>query len=148
MELILWRHAEAEDGFPDMERRLTAKGEKQAEKMAAFLRPRLPKHTRILVSPALRTQQTARALARNFDTEPGIGPGSDPRSVLQVAGWPDGSETVLIVGHQPYLGEMAGLLMTGKSSALGVKKGAIWWLDGRDGGKIAQLRMAISPDLV
>jgi phosphohistidine phosphatase, SixA len=42
MELILWRHAEAEDGSPDLERELTGKGHKQAEKMAAFLRPRLP----------------------------------------------------------------------------------------------------------
>ena len=55
MELILWRHAEAEDGAPDIARELTAKGHKQATKMAEFLRPRLPENTRILVSPARRT---------------------------------------------------------------------------------------------
>ena len=34
MELILWRHAEAEDGYPDLERALTEKGHEQAKKMA------------------------------------------------------------------------------------------------------------------
>lgn len=148
MELILWRHAEAEDGFPDMERSLTAKGEKQAAKIAAFLRSRLPERTQILASPALRTQQTAKALTKHFEIEPGIGPGSDPQAVLDLLGWPEGKKTLLIVGHQPYLGEMAGMLLFGMPVGLGVKKGAIWWLDGRDGGKLAQLRMCIAPDMV
>jgi phosphohistidine phosphatase len=38
MELILWRHAEAEDGIPDMARELTSKGKKQAKHMAAWLK--------------------------------------------------------------------------------------------------------------
>ncbi len=147
MELILWRHAEAEDGVPDTKRRLTAKGEKQAEKMAAFLRARLPQHTRILVSPALRTQQTAQALTRHFDTEPAIGPGGDAKSVLEAAGWPDHKGCVLVVGHQPYLGEIAALLMAEADVSFSVKKGAIWWLDNRDGGNAA-LRLAISPDFL
>ncbi len=146
MELILWRHAEAEDGAPDMKRRLTAKGEKQAEKMAAFLRSRLPPHTRILVSPALRTQQTAQALTKRFETEPAVGPGSDARTVLQAAGWPDHKGCVLVVGHQPYLGEIAALLMSDSDASFSVKKGAIWWLDNRDGN--AALRLAISPDFL
>ena len=37
MDLILWRHAEAEAGEPDDGRALTSKGHKQAEKMAAWL---------------------------------------------------------------------------------------------------------------
>ncbi len=147
MELILWRHAEAEDGVPDAKRRLTAKGEKQAEKMAAVLRSRLPQHTRILVSPAVRTQQTAQALTRHFETEPAIGPGSDAQAVLEAAGWPGHKGCVLVVGHQPYLGEMAALLMAGADVSFTVKKGAIWWLDNRDGGN-ALLRLAISPDFL
>ena len=148
MELILWRHAEAEDGFPDMERRLTPKGEKQAAKMAEFLRPRLPERTSMLVSPALRTQQTAQFLTKHFETEPGVGPGSDARAVLDLVGWPEGKKTLLIVGHQPYLGELAAQLLFGSPISLSVKKGAVWWLDGRDGGKMAQLRMSIAPDMV
>ena len=58
MELILWRHAEAADGGPDMARRLTLKGLRQAQDVAGWLRPRLAKHTRIIVSPAQRTRQT------------------------------------------------------------------------------------------
>ena len=54
MELILWRHADAEDGVPDEARRLTAKGRKQAEKMAAWLTARLPADCRVMVSPATR----------------------------------------------------------------------------------------------
>ena len=67
MELILWRHAEAVDGIPDMARNLTARGKKQAEEMGKWLRARLPAQTRILVSPARRTLQTAEALTDKFE---------------------------------------------------------------------------------
>ena len=52
MDLILWRHADAQDGNPDLERPLTAKGRLQARKMAAWLNQRMPQEARILVSPA------------------------------------------------------------------------------------------------
>ena len=148
MQLILWRHAEAEDGVPDMKRRLTAKGEKQAEKMAAFLRLRLPQRTRILVSPSTRTQQTVQALTKHFDTDPAVGPGSDAKSVLRAAGWPEGEGSVLLVGHQPYLGEIAAQLLTGGEFSFSIKKGAVWWLDCEEGGRQAHLRLAISPDFL
>ena len=63
MDLILWRHAEAEDGSPDAKRKLTARGRKQAKQIARWLKPRLPADARIVVSPALRAVQTAEALA-------------------------------------------------------------------------------------
>lgn len=147
MELILWRHAEAEDGIPDMERRLTAKGEKQAAKMAGFLQPQLPKHTRILVSPAVRAQQTVQALSKHFETEPALAPGSNADKVLAAAGWPDHAGCVLVVGHQPYLGEMAALAMVDYDISFSMKKGAVWWLDNRGGGNAA-LRLVISPDFL
>ncbi|MDR2195376.1 MAG: histidine phosphatase family protein, partial [Gallionellaceae bacterium] len=126
MDLILWRHAEAEDGFDDdMQRRLTAKGVKQADKMAAFLRPLLPKQTHILVSPAVRTQQTARALGLDFITEPVIAPGA-PAEALLAAAKRTHADCVLLVGHQPCLGEAAALLM-GAAHGWSVKKGAVWW---------------------
>ena len=68
MDLILWRHAEAEPGSPDSERALTAKGEKQAERMARWLRARLPDNAVVLASPARRTQKTVRALTDEFKT--------------------------------------------------------------------------------
>jgi phosphohistidine phosphatase len=63
MELILWRHAEAEIGEPDLGRKLTPRGEKQARRVAEWLHAQLPDSARILVSPATRAQQTAKALA-------------------------------------------------------------------------------------
>jgi len=150
MELILWRHAEAEDGIPDSARRLTAKGEKQAAKMADFLHSRLPQDTRILASPAVRTQQTAHALGKHFITEPGIAPGASPRAILKAAEWPQGEGCVLIVGHQPALGEVAALLLTGATQYWSVKKGAVWWFSRRERAGEAEtlLRLVITPDLL
>jgi len=150
MELILWRHAEAEDGMPDMARRLTAKGEKQADKMAAFLRTRLPQDTRILVSPAKRAQQTAQALSKNFITESTIAPGASPQAILKAADWLEGDGCVLIVGHQPALGEVAALLMAGKPEYWSIRKGAVWWLSRREREENSEttLRLVIAPDLL
>ena len=150
MELILCPHAEAEDGFPDMDRALTAKGHKQAEKMAAWLKPRLPKHTHILVSPSKRTQQTAAALGMDFSTLDEIGPGASPQTILRAAGWPEETESVLIVGHQPTLGAVAALVLAQQDVSLGVKKGAVWWLSGqtREDEIHTVLRAVTSPDLL
>ncbi|GAB1232385.1 phosphohistidine phosphatase SixA [Ferrigenium sp. UT4] len=148
MELILWRHAEAEDGAPDLERALTHKGHKQAEKMAAFLRNRLSEPIRILVSPAKRTQQTAHAFSKSFTTYPAVGPGASAQSVLQAAGWPDAEGTVLVVGHQPVLGQIAALLLADSGNGFSIRKGAIWWLSRhtRDGDYQTNLRLAIAPE--
>jgi len=150
MDLILWRHAEAEPGDPDLGRRLTSKGLKQAERMAAWLEPRLPDTTRILVSPAARSQQTALALGRKFKVVDEIAPGASAAAVLAAAGWPDGRETVLVVGHQPTLGEVAATLLTGGAAGWSLRKGAVWWLSNRnrDGDSAVVLKLAIGPDLV
>ena len=150
MELILWRHAEAHDGSPDIERELTSKGHKQAEKMATFLRARLPADTRILVSPATRTQQTAQALTKHFTTEPSIAPGASAQAILDAAGWPDADACVLIVGHQPALGQVAAMLLANSKGGFSVKKGAIWWLSrhSKEGDYQTNLRLAIAPESV
>ncbi len=150
MELILWRHAEAEDGFPDMARTLTDKGRTQADDMAAWLRKRLPDDTRILVSPAIRTQQTASALSKDFSTVASIAPGADAAAILSAAGWPKAGGTVLIVGHQPTLGEVLAKLLADKYDSWSVKKGAIWWLSTRKRGNGSEviLKATLSPDLL
>ena len=86
MELIFWRHAEAEDGIPDLDRKLTAKGRKQAETMAAFLHQRLPPNARILASPARRAQQTAMTITDHYHTVATIAPGASPQAILDAAG--------------------------------------------------------------
>lgn len=150
MELILWRHAEAEEGFPDSSRKLTAKGKKQAHLMAEWLRPRLPEDTRVIVSPATRTQQTAAALSNQFETLKDIGPGVSSKALLAAAGWPEGKGAVLIVGHQPTLGEVAGLIMSGSPQGWGIRKGAVWWFSHKQKGLSAELllRVVISPDMI
>lgn len=150
MELILWRHAEAEDTTPDMDRALTAKGHKQAERMAAWLNQRLPENTVVLASPAKRTLLTAIALDLKFTTLDELAPGASAHTLLKTAGWPDTEGAVLIVGHQPTLGQAAALAMTGKADYWSVKKGAIYWLSSRVRGEDEQsvLRAMISPDLL
>jgi len=150
VDLILWRHAEAADGTPDHARELTAKGIKQAGKIAAFLHQHLPDNTRILVSPATRAQQTAAAFTDHFTLAPTIAPGAPAQSVLQAARWPDAGGTVLIVGHQPTLGEVAAQLLGCSDYPLSIKKGALWWFSRREREGSAQitLRLVITPDFL
>jgi phosphohistidine phosphatase len=149
MELILWRHAEAEDGFPDMARQLTLKGRRQARNIAAWLKPRLPDDIRILVSPAARTQQTAAALGMDFITVEGIAPDASPEALFAAAGWPDQPQSVLIVGHQPTLGEAASILLQSANPAQSIKKGAVWWFSARHGNpQDIVLKAMLTPDLV
>ena len=147
MDLILWRHAEAADDIDDNSRILTAKGCKQAEKVAAFLHRHLPQHSRILVSPAIRTQQTAAALSKHYALTPAIAPGACANDVFMAALWPTGGGTVLVVGHQPTLGDVAAQLL-GCEHGLNIKKGALWWFGRRDGQTQTHLRMVITPDLL
>jgi len=150
MELILWRHADAEDAAPggsDKERVLTAKGEKQARRMAAWLRRRLPGDCVVLASPAQRAQQTAQALTGRFKTSREVSAAAGPQSILKAVGWPDGDGAVVVVGHQPTLGQAAALALTGSPADWSVKKGAIWWLDSRGEADVV-VRAVIAPDMV
>lgn len=150
MDLILWRHAEAEEreGIDDLQRALTSKGERQAQRMADWLNHRLAHSTRVLVSPALRCQQTAKALGRSFKTADALAPGADAPALLKAARWPDASEPVLLVGHQPTLGQVAAQLLTGQALPWAVKKGAVWWLRNRDREGVAPvvLQAVMAPD--
>jgi phosphohistidine phosphatase len=151
MDLILWRHAEAHvqrEGQSDLERALTPKGERQAQRMAEWLNQRLAHSTRILVSPALRTQQTAKALDRHFKTVQAIAPEASVTALLSVARWPEASEPVLVVGHQPTLGQVAALLLGEVAQTWVIKKGAVWWLRSREreGGSQVLLQAVQSPD--
>jgi phosphohistidine phosphatase len=135
MDLILWRHAEAEDereGLADMDRSLTAKGLKQASRMAGWLDRQLPESTRVLASPAKRTEQTVHALGRKYKLRPELAPGATPAQVLEAAQWPDGKFAVLIVGHQPTLGHTVAQLLGLDDPSFTIKKGAVWWLRQRE----------------
>ncbi len=150
MDLILWRHADAQDGVPDMGRPLTAKGVKQAERMAAWLKPRLPADCRILVSPALRAIQTADAMGLDYEVSAKISPGADATALLAAAGWPDARVPALLVGHQPSLGLTCGLLLFGQEAAVSIKKGGIVWLSNRVRGNTPQtmLKAVMTPEML
>jgi phosphohistidine phosphatase len=140
MDLILWRHAEAEElapGIDDPHRGLTPKGLKQARRAAEWLNHFLPAGARVLSSPALRCQQTAAALERRVKLVEALAPEGSVEGLLAAARWPDAREPVLVVGHQPTLGLAAAYLMTGArldAPAAGpllpwaIKKGSVWWL--------------------
>ena len=150
MELILWRHADAEDanGKPDTERRLTKKGRRQAERMAGWLRPRLTHEWRILASPARRALETVEPLGMEFEESPAVGLSATPHSILQAAGWPHGKEPILVVGHQPTLGQVVAMLLEGSAGDVAVKKGAIWWFvtREREGEIQTLLQTVMNPD--
>ena len=151
MDLILWRHAEAfemRELDEDLQRALTPKGERQAQRMAEWLGQRLAHSTRILVSPARRCQQTAKALDRKFKTLNELAPDGNGEALLKAARWPDASEPVLIVGHQPTLGLVASCLLSELPQPWTLKKGAVWWIRGRNREDLAQvvLQAVQNPD--
>ena len=134
MDLILWRHAEAHEGVPgedDMQRILTPRGRKQAERMAVWLDHQLPQGTRILSSPAARAEQTAIALGRKYKVRDALAPGATVQDLLETAGWPDAKYPVLLVGHQPSLGAVVAHLLGMGGEPCPIRKGAVWWLRGR-----------------
>lgn len=139
MDLILWRHAEAEDwpegdpqGGSDLERSLTARGEKQAARMANWLDRQLPEGARIFVSPARRCEQTALALGRKYKIRSELAPDATVEQLLELVQWPSARSPILVVGHQPNLGQAIAQLLGLQESECPVKKGALWWLRSRD----------------
>ena len=134
MDLIIWRHAEAHEaaaGEDDLQRALTPRGRKQAERMAAWLEAQLPQGTRILSSPAVRADQTVRALGRKYKVRDALSPGASVQDVLETSGWPDAKYPVLLVGHQPSLGGLIAHLLQMPDAACAIRKGSVWWLRNR-----------------
>lgn len=142
MELVLWRHADAEDGAVDLARRLTPKGEKQAAAMAQWLRAHLSGRYTLLASPATRAQQTASALGTPI-TEKSLAPGASVAAIVKAAEKYRG--IVIVVGHQPDLGRAAAQLVAGAQAEWSVEKGAVWWLAGE---APARIKAVVSPDLL
>lgn len=148
MELLLWRHADAFDARPgedDLDRPLTPRGEQQAARIGHWLARVLPAAARIIVSPARRTQQTAQALGRSFETVPALASGTSVNAVLQAADWPHARQPVLVVGHQPTLGLVAATLLCGAAQYWPVERASVWWLRREHDGR-ARLVAVRSPE--
>ena len=141
MDLILWRHAEAIDldlVGDDMARYLTPRGEKQAARMAAWLDRHMPDGARVLASSAVRAEQTAHALGRKVKVHSALAPLGTPEQLLELVQWPHAKGCVLVVGHQPTLGQVLARLMGLQAGECAVKKGAVWWLRYRERDGIGQ----------
>lgn len=152
-DLILWRHADAAvstDSVEDLDRPLTAKGERQAQRMAAWLNRQLPAGAQVLASPATRCQQTAHRLERRVRTVAALAPEGDVDSLLVAVRWPQLRKPVLVVGHQPTLGRTASYLLTGSAMPWALRKGGILWLRSRerDGQWQVTLHAALGVDLL
>ncbi len=150
MDLILWRHADAEEGFPDLGRKLTSKGLRQADNVAAWLNQRLPAKFAVVASPAERTRQTAQALGVPFKTVDQLAPGASVSTILDAADWPGHKSPVVVVGHQPDLGRTVAHLIGAEQPDISIKKGGLWWFTNRvrDGESGIVVRAVLSPDLL
>jgi phosphohistidine phosphatase len=161
-QLILWRHAEAEElAMPsvvrwtparraqDLDRELTRRGRAQAKRIARWLETHLPGNVRVLASPARRCVETARALTKDFTEVAALGPEHDCADLLRAIDWPNLAGTVIVVGHQPTLGRVAAMMMTGREADWSVKKGSVWWFIRRVRGQRAEhvLRAMVTPDM-
>lgn len=153
MDLILWRHAEAHElheGEDDMERPLTARGERQAQRMARWLDKQLPEGIRIFCSPAVRAEQTLLPLGRKYKLRDELSPQCSQDHVLELVKWPNAKHAVLVVGHQPFLGRTAASLLNLANDDLAIRKGAVWWFRTRLRDNEAQtVLMAVqNPDML
>lgn len=152
MHVFLIRHAHAEDAEPDDRRPLSPKGRRQVREIGRWL-----KHAKALEveeiwhSPLVRSRETAERLAGHLKLAAplreisGLRPGDDPvRLVRQLHGL---RRNVAIVGHDPHLGALASLLVSGREepSCFRLKKGSVLRLDRGSGWTV---RWQISPELI
>lgn len=133
MLVVLIRHARAEERRllqRDRSRALTADGRRRFRRAAKGLRAELPPLTRIATSPLQRARETAELLAavcKHTDIQrlPLLAPGKSPAKLLAwLAGEPPDS-CLALIGHEPDLGRLAGLLLDGRVRGfVQFKKGA------------------------
>jgi len=114
--LLLLRHANAEPAVPgtdDIDRHLSVRGRAEALDAANRIARAGLRCDALLVSPALRARETATIIAAELDLplrltiDPELYPG-DPAALLQsVSRCPASHATVMIVGHNPGISELA-----------------------------------------
>jgi phosphohistidine phosphatase len=153
MNLYLIRHADAVEGIGKPERPLSPRGRDQVLALATFLqRSDLFQPAEFWHSPLDRSRETAELLAGHLrlgvpqTSVPELQPESDPRTITQRIR--TASHAIAIVGHEPHLGALATLLVTGKmdSAAFVMKKCSALALEGESGHW--SVRWHVSPDLI
>ena len=120
MLLYLVRHGKAKTKEEDPERALSDKGRGDVEKVAAFLKPKLSGLKVIWQSGKKRAEETARIIASAVGHEveiiekEGLAPLDPVSSVVETIVKRD--EDLMLVGHMPFLGELAATLLTGATT--------------------------------
>ncbi len=94
----------------------------------------------------MRAQETALALDRPFSTSPKVGTGASAADVIAAAGWPARADPLVVVGHQPTLGRVAAMILTGRESDWDIAKAAVWWF--RHTGGNTTLIAVLDPDVL
>jgi phosphohistidine phosphatase len=120
---MIWllRHGEAEDGSPDADRKLTAKGEEQSRVAGQALAELGVRLDACLSSPKVRAADTARLACEPLGVEVKLEPklAGGPFDAEALAA---GMEDVMLVGHDPDF-SMAVHAMTG--AQVRMKKGGL-----------------------
>lgn len=154
MDLILWRHAEAEphvaegDYALDLRRALTPKGKRHAARVGAWLHRQLPDDVRVLSSPAKRCVQTVEALGRNYKLVDALAPDSSVEAIIEAAGWPEHRQPVLVVGHQPLLGQVASMVLCGGKQDWRIRKAGVFWITDKNSDGVPYVKLVVGPDFI
>ncbi len=118
--LLLFRHAKAERSEPGMEdraRRLIERGRKDAAKVGTYMATHALIPDRVLTSPSSRTQETWKFAAAAFNPSPPVTPveqlyDATAHTILGVVREAaQATHTLLIIGHNPGLHELAAMLI-------------------------------------
>ena len=119
-------------------------------RLHAWLDRQMPAGAKVLVSPAVRAEQTAHALGRKFKISPALAPLASAEQLLDLVQWPQAKGCLLVVGHQPVLGQVIAQLVGLKVSECALKKGSLWWLRHRERDQEAQTVVVAvqSPELL
>jgi phosphohistidine phosphatase len=142
-ELWLLRHGEAEESGPDDDRRLTPRGERQAETAGKALARLGLRFDAVLTSPKARARDTARLACAAVGGDPvdhdPLAGGFGAEDALELLSRQSDDARVLAVGHEPDFSETVRALSGG---AVDMKKGGVAGLrvDDGQGELIALLR--------
>jgi phosphohistidine phosphatase len=150
MELLLWSHANAKNSTHDYARELTSFGRKQTRWIAAWLKKYAPDGARLLVSPTVRTRQTAAFFRKKMEICDALAADASTDEILALLDWPNATTSCIVVGHQSMLGEIAAQLLQDtlfpqyyydKNS-----ESALWWFAGEPGKAEVTLRQHMDAD--
>lgn len=160
MNLYFLRHGDAGDrGDPrypdDSQRPLVPAGRRKLRRIAAGMRALDLEFDVLLASPYVRARQTAEIVAtvlgakRKLQTTAHLAPEGDPRRLIRTLNERHArAGGVLLVGHEPYLGDLIGVLLAGRTRlALGLKKGGLCLLSAESPayGSCARLEWLLTP---